>query len=128
MTQHVHFDEEAVRAAARRMIENARPNESVPGSVGMQARIMAAMMEHYQLAIVREVNNGADADHLAHAVSSLCSNLYLSVIGSVAGGRETKADLASWMLNNTAKCLADRLNGISDGNSTMIQKSEAGHA
>lgn len=124
----IFFNEADVERAARELIANSNMHESEPGSMGAQARIMAQVMVHWHLAVVRELNRGTDVADMAHAVACIGANFFLSVAGSVGGDAADKAGLLNWMLAQTAMALTDRLGGKHDGNRAEILPLAGGRA
>jgi hypothetical protein len=126
--QHIHFDEAEIIAQSRKLAENIRDAESAPGSVGVQARMMAQVMEHWHVAFAREMNRGTSVDDMLHAVPAVISNMLLGVVESAGGTVVDHAGMLNFMMMGLAQTLQARLAGDRDGNLGKVDPKPHGHA
>src|SRR5947209_8601891 len=84
---HAHFDVQAIAAASDRLVRQNKKFETAPGSLGVQARLSAAVLKTAYLAMIEEVNRGTADDDLRNSLAALAANLILTWATSSGGGR-----------------------------------------
>lgn len=97
MTQHMHFDEEKIKAAIEQFAAVRRPHLDAPGFPGAQARFAEAVMPGYQLAFCREVNRGTGPEDVTAAIAILLANIATNWLATVSEDDSTIEDKAEIM-------------------------------
>jgi hypothetical protein len=80
-----YIDETEVSAAVERLEVNLRSTQERRDVVGLQSRLMLAMLRPAYLAVIRAINEGEPPDHLRKALAGTLSNLITSLAETIAG-------------------------------------------